>query len=88
MSHTKCGMDQIPKQCVLEWIDGLTRGQKLRTTSGLERKEHTMTANKLIREPLWATLLAAWVAAMVSFFVFVQSGETAPQATADNQSPR
>jgi secreted trypsin-like serine protease len=47
-----------------------------------------MTANKLIREPLWATLLAALVAAMVSLFVFVQSGETAPQATADNQSPK
>ena len=44
-----------------------------------------MTANKLIRNPLWATLLAALVAAMVvSFFVFVQSGEAAPQA-ADKQ---
>ena len=48
-----------------------------------------MTANKLIRDPLWATLLAALVAAMVvSFFVFVQSGETAPQATTHNQSPK
>src|SRR5215212_8445513 len=43
-----------------------------------------MTANKLIRNPLWATLLAALVAAMVAFFVFVQSGEAAPQA-ADKQ---
>jgi secreted trypsin-like serine protease len=44
-----------------------------------------MTANKLRRNPLWATLLAALVAAMVvSFFVFVQSGEAAPQA-ADKQ---
>jgi secreted trypsin-like serine protease len=41
-----------------------------------------MTANKLTRNPLWATLLAALVAAMVvSFFVFVQSGEAAPQAS-------
>jgi secreted trypsin-like serine protease len=44
-----------------------------------------MTANKLRREPLWAILLAALVAAMVSLFVFVQSGEAVPQATADNQ---
>src|SRR5215204_1563344 len=43
-----------------------------------------MTANKLIRNPLWATLLAALVAVMVAFFVFVQSGEAAPQA-ADKQ---
>lgn len=30
--HTKCGADHIPKQNVLEWLDGLTRGQRLRTT--------------------------------------------------------
>jgi secreted trypsin-like serine protease len=47
-----------------------------------------MTANKLIRDPLWVILPAALVAAMVSLFVFVQSGETAPQATADNQSTK
>ena len=29
---------------------------------------------------LWATLVGALVAAMVAFFVFVQSGEAAPQA--------
>jgi secreted trypsin-like serine protease len=41
--------------------------------------------NKFISDPLWATLLGALVAAMVvSFFVFVQSGEAAPQA-ADEQ---
>jgi secreted trypsin-like serine protease len=41
--------------------------------------------NKFIRDPLWATLVGALVAAMVvSFFVFVQSGEAAPQA-ADEQ---
>jgi secreted trypsin-like serine protease len=43
--------------------------------------------NKFIRDPLWATLVGALVAAMVvSFFVFVQSGEAAPQ-TADEQTP-
>jgi secreted trypsin-like serine protease len=47
-----------------------------------------MSANKVIRDPLWATLLGALVAAMgVSFFVFVQSGEAAPQAVADEQPP-
>jgi secreted trypsin-like serine protease len=45
-----------------------------------------MTANKVMKGPLWATLVGVLVAAMVvSFFVFVQSGEAAPQATADNQ---
>jgi len=47
-----------------------------------------MIANKLIRDPLWATLLAALVAAMVSLFVFVQYGVAVPQATADNQPPK
>src|SRR5215208_7506943 len=45
-----------------------------------------MTVDKFIRNPLWATLVGALVAAMgVSFFVFVQSGEAAPQA-ADEQT--
>jgi trypsin len=39
-----------------------------------------MTANKLIRNYLWATLLAALVAAMVSIFVFVPNSEAAPAA--------
>jgi secreted trypsin-like serine protease len=47
-----------------------------------------MTAHKLIRNPLWATLVGVLVAAMVaSFSVFVQSGEAAPQ-TADRQTPK
>lgn len=36
-----------------------------------------MTAHKLVRGPLWATLLATLVAALVTVFVFVQSGEPA-----------
>jgi trypsin len=40
-----------------------------------------MSANKVIRAPLWATLLAALVTAMVvAFFVFVQNGEAAQAA--------
>jgi secreted trypsin-like serine protease len=39
-----------------------------------------MTTSRLLRAPLWATLLIALVAAMVSYFVFVQSSEAA-QAT-------
>jgi secreted trypsin-like serine protease len=40
-----------------------------------------MSVNKVIRAPLWATLLAALVTAMVvAFFVFVQSGEAAGAA--------
>jgi secreted trypsin-like serine protease len=47
-----------------------------------------MTAHKLIRNPLWSTLVGVLVAAMVaSFFVFVQSGEAAPY-TADRQTPK
>jgi secreted trypsin-like serine protease len=48
-----------------------------------------LTANKLIRGPLWATLVGSLLAAIgVSFFVFVQSGEAAPQeATTDEQPP-
>lgn len=45
-----------------------------------------MTTSRFIRTPLWATLLAALVAAMVvAFFVFVQSGEAAQAA--DEQPP-
>jgi secreted trypsin-like serine protease len=44
-----------------------------------------MAVSKVIRNPLWVTLVGALVAAMgVSFFVFVQSGEAALQA-ADEQ---
>jgi secreted trypsin-like serine protease len=44
-----------------------------------------MLAHKSIRGPLWLTLVGALVAAIVvSFFVFVQGGEAAPQA-ADKQ---
>jgi secreted trypsin-like serine protease len=43
-----------------------------------------MVGDKVVRDPLWATLVGALVAAMgVSFFVFVQSGEGAPRATAE-----
>ena len=46
-----------------------------------------MSVDKFIRNPLWATLVGALVAAMVvSYFVFVQSGEATPQA-ADEQTP-
>jgi secreted trypsin-like serine protease len=45
-----------------------------------------MSVDKFIRNPLWATLLGALVAALVvSFVVFVRSGEAAPQA-ADEQT--
>jgi secreted trypsin-like serine protease len=46
-----------------------------------------MSVDKFIRNPLWATLVRALVAAMVvSVVVFVQSGEAAPHA-ADEQTP-
>ena len=46
-----------------------------------------MWVDKFIRNPLWATLVGALVAAMVvTLFVFVRSGEAAPQ-TADEQTP-
>ena len=47
-----------------------------------------MSVDKFIRNPLWATLVGALVAAMVvvSLIVFVRSGEAAPQA-ADEQTP-
>src|ERR671911_2980009 len=46
-----------------------------------------MWVDKFIRNPLWAILVGALVAAMVvSLVVFVQSGEAAPQA-ADEQTP-
>jgi secreted trypsin-like serine protease len=47
-----------------------------------------MTANKLIRNPLWATLLAALVAAMVSLFVFVQGGAAAQAADEQIYEPQ
>jgi secreted trypsin-like serine protease len=47
-----------------------------------------MAVDKVVRDPLWATLVGALVAAMgMSFFVFVQSGEAAPRAAADEQPP-
>jgi hypothetical protein len=46
-----------------------------------------MSVDKFIRNPLWATLVGALVAAMVvSVVVFVHSGEVAPQAP-DEQTP-
>jgi secreted trypsin-like serine protease len=46
-----------------------------------------MWVDKFIRSPLWTTLVRALVAAMVmSFVVFVQSREAAPQ-TADERTP-
>src|SRR5919112_3080857 len=46
-----------------------------------------MSVDKFIRNPMWATLVGALGAAMVvSFFVFVQGGEAAPQ-TANEQAP-
>jgi secreted trypsin-like serine protease len=47
-----------------------------------------MTANKLIRNPLWATLLAALVAAMVSLFAFVPSSEGAPAGDKSTYEPQ
>jgi secreted trypsin-like serine protease len=46
-----------------------------------------MSVNKFIKDPLWASLVGAVVAAMVvSLIVFVQSGEAVPRA-ADEQPP-
>ena len=53
-----------------------------------KRKEERrdMSVDKFIRNPLWATLVGALVAAMVvSLLVFVRSGEAAPQS-ADEQT--
>jgi trypsin len=47
-----------------------------------------MTAHKLIRNPLWATLLAALVAAMVSYFVFVPNSEAAQAADGPIYEPQ
>jgi secreted trypsin-like serine protease len=45
-----------------------------------------MSVNKFIKDPLWATLVGTLVAAMVvSFVVFVQSGEAVPPEAADEQ---
>ena len=46
-----------------------------------------MTIHKLIRNPLWATLLAALVAAMVSYFVFVPNSEAAQAADGQIYEP-
>ena len=45
-----------------------------------------MSAEKFIKNPLWATLVGASLAAVVSFFVFVRSTDAAPH-TADKQTP-
>src|SRR5215212_10600145 len=46
-----------------------------------------MAVDKVVRDPLWATLVGALVAAMgMSFFVFGQSGEAAPPQAADEQT--
>jgi secreted trypsin-like serine protease len=46
-----------------------------------------MSANTLIRNSLWATLLAALVAAMVSFIVFVPNSEAAPASDKPTYEP-
>src|ERR671912_913295 len=58
------------------------------SSASLKRSMPDMWVDKFIRNPLWATLVGALVAAMVvvSFIVFVGSGEAAPQA-ADEQTP-
>src|SRR5215203_3861597 len=57
------------------------------SSASLKRSLPDMWVDKFIRNPLWATLVEALVAAMVvSFFVFVRSGEGALQ-TADEQPP-
>jgi secreted trypsin-like serine protease len=48
-----------------------------------------MTSNKFIKGPLWATLVAALVTAMVAaFFVLVQSGEAAQVADEQPYEPK
>src|SRR5215207_7909194 len=58
------------------------------SSASLKRSLPDMSVDKFIRNPLWATLVEALVAAMVvvSLIVFVHSGEAAPQA-ADEQTP-
>src|SRR5215218_2891995 len=58
------------------------------SSASLKRSLPHMSVDKFIRNPLWATLVGALVAAMVvvSLIVFAQSGEAAPQA-ADEQTP-
>ena len=47
-----------------------------------------MSANRFIRDPLWATLVGALVAAIgVSFFVLVRSGEAAPREVVTDEQP-
>jgi secreted trypsin-like serine protease len=46
-----------------------------------------MVVNKFIKDPLWASLVGTLVAAMVVyFFMFVHSGEAAPQAANERPS--
>ena len=48
-----------------------------------------MSVDKVIRDPLWATLVGALVAAIVmSFFVLVQSGEAAQVADEQSYEPK
>src|SRR5215218_7687329 len=57
------------------------------SSASLKRSLPDMSVDKFIRNPLWATLVGALVAAMVvSLVVFVHSGEAAPQA-ADERTP-
>src|SRR5918992_1453540 len=57
------------------------------SSASLKRSMPDMSVDKFMRNPLWATLVGALVAAMVvSLVVFVHSGEATPQA-ADEQTP-
>src|SRR5918998_3887143 len=57
------------------------------SSASLKRSMPDMSVDKFIRNPMCATLVGALGAAMVvSFFVFVQGGEAAPQ-TANEQAP-
>src|SRR5215208_5931676 len=48
-----------------------------------------MSANKVVKDPLWATLLGAFVAAMVvSSFVVVQSGDAKQAADKEIYEPQ
>src|ERR687898_1608814 len=66
----------------------LSSGAGVLAPASLKRSMPDMSVDKFIRNPLWATLVGALVAAMVvvSLIVFVGSGEAAPQA-ADEQTP-
>src|ERR671913_807537 len=57
------------------------------SSASLKRSMPDMWVDKFIRNPLWATLVGALVAAIVvSLVMFVHSGEATPQA-ADEQTP-